>query len=429
MSIADEKPGKSPAQSTHASPLRLRVLLLLGLMLIGGAWFVRSSSWMHETRLRAQDLTELEAFVRQHPDDALARYYLGRRYFQSRRFADAGAAYDEAVRLDPTSARTRLELGYALFEQGKPKQADVEFKEAARLDGRLAPAEFMLGKIAWSAGDVKEAIPHLKRATELDPRLDEAWYGLGLCLIQLRKFEQAFSAIQKAMAINSTRPEYPATLGDLELKLSDNTTEARRLFERALQLDPNYGQACALMGQFLVHHYDHDETAALARAEELLLKATKLPTYRPQDVYRDLGQIYIRRAQYRQAVPALQESIRLEPNDERAYFALIKAYHGLGDTKAEEATQARFRFISDSSVRKYGLETHLSLQPNDAEARLKLVQIYLDFKMVPQAAQQYRLYLNLRPDAHNAAIEQRLRDLTASDAARLRANPGFPSLQ
>jgi tetratricopeptide (TPR) repeat protein len=429
MPISDKKPGKISAPATGASTARVRVLLLLGLILIGGAWAVRSSPWMHETLLRSKDLSALEVFVQQHPDDALARYYLGKRYFQNGRFAEASAAYSEAARLDPNSAQNRIELGYALFEQRQLKQANAEFLEAKRLDGRLAAAEYMLGKVAWSSGDMLGAAGHLKHATDMDPRFDEAWYGLALCLIQTRQSEEALRDVQKAIAINGNRAQYFSTLGDLELKLSDNTAEARQQFERALQLDPNYGQACALMGDLLVHHYDHDEQAALARAETLLLKATQLPTFRPQDVYRDLGQVYILRGQYQQAISPLQASIRLEPNDERAYFALVKAYHKLGNTGAAEATQKRFRFISDSSIQMYALQTHLSLQPKDAAAHLKLARIYLDFKMVSQAALQYRDYLSLRPDAHDLALEQRFRNQTAADVARLQQRSELLSLQ
>jgi tetratricopeptide (TPR) repeat protein len=405
------------------------VLLVIGLLLIGGAWFVRSSPWLHETVLRSKELPELERLVREHPNDAVARYYLGRRYLQSRRFAEAASAYDAAARLDPNSARVRLELGYALYAQGDLKLASTEFLQAKRLDGRSARAEYMLGKVSWAEHNLNEALSHFQHATELDTRLDDAWYGMGLCLISSLHLDAASGAVQKAIAINPNRPDYLATLGELELRLSDNAADARRQFERALQLDPNYGQACALMGELLLQHYSDNATSALAQAEALLVKATGLPTNRPQDVYRDLGQVYILQRQFRKAVSPLQMSIKLDPGDERAYFALVKAYRGLGDTKAVDATQTRFHAMSESQIEKNSLETHLRVQPNDAAAHLKLSRIYLDLGKIAAATLHYKLYLDLHPTSHDAELEQRLRDLTAADAARLHHDLGFPALQ
>src|SRR5205823_41626 len=100
--------------------------------------------------------------------------------------------------------------------------------------------------------------------------------------------------------------------------------EGRREYERALQLDPNSAQACSLYGKFLL------ETAtgpdSLSRAEELLKRATKGPVDRPGQVHFNLGQLYTQRAQYKEAIEALRESLRIEPADERAFYALANVY-------------------------------------------------------------------------------------------------------
>jgi tetratricopeptide (TPR) repeat protein len=417
-----------PVQPAHPSSARVRRLLIAGVALIGGAWFLRSSAWMHDKLLQGKDLQELQAIVRDHPDDATAQFYLGKRLMQAHQVAEARAAFDSAARLEPSSAQAHFQLGYALFEQHDLKPARTEFEKAKSLDDKLAPAEYMLGKIDWSERKIPSALPHFKRATELEPKLDEAWYGMGLCLIQTRQLEEAIAAMRKAIAINGRRPEYPAALGELEMTQSDSVDDARRQYEHALQIDPNYGQACALMGEFLAHHFNGDMAGSLARAETLLLKATTLPTNRPQDVYRALGEVYIDQKQYRKAVPMLQESIQEDPNDERAYFLLIKAYRGLGNTRSADATEARFKYISACQVEKYKLESRLSIQPRDPAARLRLAHICLDFGLVPEAALHYRVYLRLRPDAHDAVLEQQLRERTAADAARLRLRSDVMSL-
>src|SRR5579884_2575662 len=95
---------RATALPARASAFRLLPLLLVGLVLIGTAWAVRSSRSVLDTALRGTDLPHMEAAVRARPDDALGQYYLGKRYYLERRFREARDAYTAAVRLGPSSA-------------------------------------------------------------------------------------------------------------------------------------------------------------------------------------------------------------------------------------------------------------------------------------------------------------------------------------
>src|SRR5438094_10583940 len=111
LSDASTNTQRAPRGRARASSFRLVTLLLVGLRLVGASWWLRSSRWLHDSVLRGKDLPELEALVRQQPEDALAQYYLAKSYYLNRRFSEARAAYDEAVRLDRNSARAHLGLG------------------------------------------------------------------------------------------------------------------------------------------------------------------------------------------------------------------------------------------------------------------------------------------------------------------------------
>src|SRR5579884_104512 len=418
---------RATALPARASAFRLLPLLLVGLVLIGTAWGVRSSRWVRETALRGKDLPDLEAAVRARPDDALAQYYLAKRYYLERRFPEARDAYTAAVRLDPSSARAHLGLGLTLFELGDMGQARSELAQALQQDSHLAWAEYMLGKIAWLENNLAEAVPHVKRATQLDPRSDQAWYGLGICYIQLRRYNEAMDAMRQAVARNEASPRYHTALGEL-LVYRGNVDEGRKEYERALQLNPDYGPACGLMGSLYMHKMPGLDS--LDRAEALLLKATSLDTYHPQDVYFDLGQLYIQKGQFKKAVEALQQSIRIDPRDERPYYILAKAYRRLGDTKSADATEKRFRFISERHVLKESLEASLSHVPEDAANRLRLARVYRDLGLSEQAVEQYAVYLRQHPDdAVRREFNQLLQEEAQSRANRKQRDFVAPHLQ
>jgi tetratricopeptide (TPR) repeat protein len=380
----------------RAPSRRLWLLLCAGIALIGAAWWLRSSPRMREAILRGKDLPELEAAVRQNPNDGLARYYLAKRYYLNRRFEDARIAYEEVVRLDPNSARAHLGLALSWYELGQTWQAREEFQRALALDDRLAWAEYMLAKMAWAEDNINEALPHVKRATQLDPRSDQAWFGLAACYTQLRNYDGAVQALRKAVARREDRPRYHTALADL-LVFRGQIEEGRRHYERALQLDPNYGPACALLGRFLLTKATDPD--ALERAEELLTRATRLQTVHPQEVWLDLGRLHLRKGRFTKAVEALQNSLRLEARDERAYYALANAYRRMGNAKAAAAAAKQFQRISKLHVRMQGLEARVFHRPGALEAHLDLARVYRDLGMLRQAAQQYAAYLRKKPES------------------------------
>ena len=59
-----------------------------------------------------------------------------------------------------------------------------------------------------------------------------------------------------------------------------DTPGAKEHFLKLLQLNPDYGPACQLMGGFYLHKVPGRDS--LDRAEELLLRATHLPAYHPE---------------------------------------------------------------------------------------------------------------------------------------------------
>src|SRR5437016_2165891 len=96
-------PAATPAAGTSHS--RILWLLLAGLALAGAALWLRSSPWMREQALRGMELPAIEAAARRQPDDSRVQYYLAKRYYLDRRFPEARASYERAVRLEPRSGR------------------------------------------------------------------------------------------------------------------------------------------------------------------------------------------------------------------------------------------------------------------------------------------------------------------------------------
>lgn len=80
---------------------------------------------------------------------------------------------------------------------------------------------FDIAEKAVKAGDYKRAIPILKQVVALNPRDADAWNYLGFSHRNLKRFDAAFAAYEKALAINPNHLGANEYLGELYLQTED----------------------------------------------------------------------------------------------------------------------------------------------------------------------------------------------------------------
>jgi len=101
--------------------------------------------------------------------------------------------------------------------------------------------------------------------------------------------------------------------------------QARQLFEKAIELDPQYAEAYASLGMTYnlarVWHWSQDPAQALERAFELEQQAVALDDSLPM-AHSILGLVYLFKKQYAQATAEAERAISLAPNSARNYLTL-----------------------------------------------------------------------------------------------------------
>ncbi|HUE86168.1 MAG TPA: protein kinase [Vicinamibacterales bacterium] len=135
-----------------------------------------------------------KAFLAIHPDVASAHNNLGRVYLQMRRFPEAIAALQEAIRLDPDLflAYSSLNSIY-LYELGDVDATIETAKRQLARNDRAARAHAELGAAYAANGELRQAETALRRALELDPnpRFALEDYRLGHVLRLQGRIEEA----------------------------------------------------------------------------------------------------------------------------------------------------------------------------------------------------------------------------------------------
>lgn len=234
---------------------------------------------------------------------------------------------ERAVTLDPNYADSYANLSEILVSVGKAQDAIEMAQKAIRLNPR-GPAWYLpdLGSAYLSAGRVEEATAILKQGLMRDPNLQLAYVSLAWSYVwqwlwQLRLdpqlLEQAFDAVQKALALNDSLPSAHVTLGTVYL-LRKQPEQARAEAERALAIDPNLADGYALLAKIL--NTVGNPVEAIGEAE----KAVRLGSPNPVYLF-DLGHAYYLSGRYEEAIVTLKKFTSNNPNILHAQLVLAIA--------------------------------------------------------------------------------------------------------
>jgi len=275
---------------------------------------------------------ELEKEIKNSPRSIFGHYLLGRAYFQLKEYDKAKEHYEKVVELQPnhTNAYYGLSSVCARLKQPdkakeymamfrKMKAKDTEFtkgRDKAAIGIAAAPkalAALSLGaeKLYRVKGDLKRAEELLKRAAELDPentvclerlaslyqmtnRIPEAlshfeqiremqpnnpfcYLNIGILSTQLKRFDDAEKAFQKAVELAPKKSFGYRYLARLYLLSNSRLPEARKLAEKAVELEAiadNYfilSWVCDMNG---------DNASALAAIEQAIKLEPDEPKYK-----------------------------------------------------------------------------------------------------------------------------------------------------
>jgi Tfp pilus assembly protein PilF len=196
-------------------------------------------------------------------------------------------------------ARSQLRLGDA--------KTVTEWKPVVRREDRERWNDWGIGMLLQ--GDLKGAEYAFTRVTEASPQYADGWLNVARALIQEGETEAAKPYVEKAMKL---APEL-----------------ARVWFFQAL-----------------AQKADGDYDAALASLRQA---AAKYP--RDRVVLNQMGRILFLKRDYTGAVRALEDVLRVDPEDIQAHYNLMLSYRGLGDKEKAEREQRLFlRFKADESA-------------------------------------------------------------------------------
>ena len=246
--------------------------------------------------------------------------------------------------------------------------------------------EYRKGRAYLEAKDYMRAVEHLNRSIAIKPS-SGAYMDLGLSYSRLKKHQDAIVAFKQVVRTVPNNPEVHYWLGWSYLSLATEVALATKTKDATL----------------------------LGNAEAEAREAIRLkPGY--AGAYYILGNVLFIQGKHLEAVSALQQSLRMQPEDQASMYILALAYANLG--RKNEAMQLYNRLALLDKDYAANLLTRLNAigntgsntQPNStAPTAPGSAEYYLnegnksrDTKNYTQAIASYKRAISLKPSLHDA---------------------------
>jgi tetratricopeptide (TPR) repeat protein len=148
----------------------------------------------------------LELALEMNPDDAEARYHLGRVRYQQNQFDLAIAAFQEVIKRDPVNVKAFDNLGLSLEAKNQVEAATAAYKRAIELDEAAAAHSeqpyLNLGTLLAKSNHFDQAIPLLERAAVIAPGEFKVHYELAKAYFDAARWDAARQQANEAVRLN-----------------------------------------------------------------------------------------------------------------------------------------------------------------------------------------------------------------------------------
>ena len=365
---------------------------------------------------------ELEAARRFDPQNAQYNYELGRKYFEQKKYPQARACFEQAVKSNPQFEAAFFNLGMTHKIMNANDAALTAFSRAVTLKPDYVRAWTEIARMQDKKRNYAEAITNYQKALALEPSNTSAlkemaqvyakqrdskqaeryfkeaialgdtdpvtYYNLASVQLEFGKAGEALQNAQKALAANDKDARFLYTYG-LVLEKNNRLHEAEDYYTRAVAADGAYSKPRINLGRLQLEAGHHDT------AEQHLLAA-----YRAEssnfEVNMNLGKLYGLKKQYGKAIDYYTNAIKIMPKDIDARQNLAAVYLSAGlKENARDTYQALIKMNPQAWDSYYELgKVYISLD-NKTEAKAIFEQLLKQRPNYRAAAEVRKLLVNL----------------------------------
>jgi tetratricopeptide (TPR) repeat protein len=333
---------KNPCNISQRIPLRVFLLLLI--FMSSAALFAQSD--FYKQGRAAYDTHDWETAIKlmtnadqSAPGKTDALLIAAKASVNLNKLADADKFLTTYLTYHPNAADALYLLGTIQQREDKPRESLTTFTRAAKLQTPTSEQLRIVGLDYVLLDDYPDAIHWLERAVQMDDSNAKAWYSLGRSYYTQSRFG-----------------------------------EAERAFKKALALDPENMKATENLG--LVFDAENKPNDADASFKASVALADKTPQT-DEWPYLDYGGFLLNQNRAQEAIPLLEQAVRINPNCAACHEKLGRALESTGQTEQAITHLERAVALSDKDPHLHyelGLAYRKAGQKDRAEAEMALSQ-------------------------------------------------------
>ena len=400
--------------------------------------------------------------LRLSPESVEGYNLLGIVYTQEKDYIRSAAAFEHALKIDPGSTVTHNNLGSSYGAQNRTDLAKKEYLATLRLDPHNRDANYNLGRLALTEHQAELAIAYFRQvqppdvstsmnllsadlmagrtkdATALGAQISaentndvRVHFSLGVLLAGGELYSPAVHELEIADAMQPGTFETLYNLGQVYCQ-NHNNVKAEGTLQKALKIRPESTPVLYSLGKlYYTEGRDLQGIQALLSAHKLAPQNT--------DIIFLMARLSMDEKYYEDAVPLLQEGIKIDPKRPDLHAALGDCYFSLGKTDeailefqtlidlAPMAGSYAFMGLCYRQLGRYDeasnyLKKGLQLKPDDPACLFNLGYIALRQGDLQEAENHIQASLKAKPDYDDALFELagiRMKEKNFQDAVPL----------
>lgn len=279
----------------------------------------------------------------------------------------------DTAKKSPGNTSARLGLGAALAMEKRFAEAEAAYMEALEIDPGLSSAHNNLGALFLDAGRLPQAEFHYLHLLKQDPRNPHAVNGMGRVLTEAGRFDEAIGALSAAVGLLPEEASFRFNLADALFR-SGRQNEALKEFMETLKIDPGHEKTNVFYGAALMAAGRKKE--ALAFNQEALARFPENP-----QIAFNSGRAFLEADMPEKAEPHFARAARLLPRsaDAEDFWGLSLGLSGRGDLALLHHRRA------------------LAIDPDHLSARVHLAVVLAETGRTDEALKELALALEKNP--------------------------------
>jgi tetratricopeptide (TPR) repeat protein len=316
-------------------------------------------------------LSELQAVVTRSPDNAVARYNLGRAHVARGEWEQARQAFQKAIEIHPDYMLARLALAQLLVTRGDFDAALKAAGDILRLDRSNKYAQLIESAALLGQKKYDESRALLNAMLQKSPNAPDVLFQLGVVDLAQGKYKEANDSFKRTYELNPANSR--GLMGMVETQMAENKPdEAIKVLEAEAAKAPNRLDVQLALGNTEVRAGRYD--LALGYFQRVLDGLDKNTKVRG-DVYMRIGETYRRKGDLANSINALQEGRKFLPDNPIILSTLALVLDAAGRfNEAKQVYLATIKMDPNNAVSLNNLAFLMAENNGDLDQALTMAQ-------------------------------------------------------